>query len=303
MRDSSSLSEDIRQEIRLQGRITFARYMELALYAPDKGYYSGSSSGFSGSDYVTSPLTHPVFGALLGRQLFQIWDIMGNPDEFLVAEQGAGNGTLACDVLGYVERAFPKFYQCLTYLAVDCTPSPFHSDGLHHNLDYIRSYSLPILGGVGCVISNELIDAYPVHRFKVDRGKLTEGYVQVDPQGDFVEIFDEPSTELIRSRLEDLNIPLEEGLNGEINLHIDDWSRSAAACLDAGIILTIDYGDLAIPLYNRPWGTLQTYYLHTDAGSPLKMVGQKDITAHVDFTSLISPVSYTHLTLPTSDLV
>ena len=129
MRDSSSLSEDIRQEIRLQGRITFARYMELALYAPDKGYYSGSSSGFSGSDYVTSPLTHPVFGALLGRQLFQIWDIMGNPDEFLVAEQGAGNGTLACDVLGYVERAFPKFYQCLTYRAEDCTPSTYHSDG------------------------------------------------------------------------------------------------------------------------------------------------------------------------------
>ncbi len=287
MPDNSSLGDDIHREIRVNGRITFARYMYLALYAPDKGYYSGSLSGFNGKDYVTSPLAHPVFGALLARQIYQIWRIMGSPEGFLIIEQGAGNGTLACDVLEYLERAAPLFYKCLTYLAVDCTLSPFDFPGRHPNLQYLRSYGLPVRGGIGCVISNELIDAYPVHRFRVDRGVLTESYVQINSEGDFVEIFDEPSTDLILERLQDLNISLVDGLNGEMNLYIDDWASTVSSSLDSGAVITIDYGDAAFSLYNRPWGTLQTYYLHTDAGSPFRRVGLQDITAHADFTSLI----------------
>ena len=288
MSDLSSLSDDIRQEISRSGRITFARYMELALYAPGKGYYAGSVSGFSGSDYVTSPLAHPVFGALIGRQAYQIWVIMGRPDEFLILEQGAGNGALACDVLDFLRYATPDFYESLSYLAIDCTSNPFGKQQSHQNLQYVNSYTLPILGGVGCVISNELIDAYPVHRFRVQDGILTEAYVQIGEQGEFIEIFDEPSTDLIQARLQDLDIPIQDGLNGEMNLHIDDWARAVAACLDRGIVITIDYGDWAKPLYNRPVGTLQTYYRQTQAGNPLKMVGKKDITAHADFTSLIN---------------
>ena len=134
MSDLSSLSDDIRQEISRSGRITFARYMELALYAPGKGYYAGSVSGFSGSDYVTSPLAHPVFGALIGRQAYQIWVIMGRPDEFLILEQGAGNGALACDVLDFLRYATPDFYESLSYLAIDCTSNPFGKQQSHQNL-------------------------------------------------------------------------------------------------------------------------------------------------------------------------
>ena len=286
--DWPSVAEDIRKEIKHRGRITFARYMDLALYAPGKGYYSGSASGFSGADYITSPLAHPVFGALLGRQLYQIWNIMGNPDKFLIVEQGAGNGTLAYDVLDYIERAAPIFYEQLTYIAIDCTPSPFESTNRHENLEYLRSYGLPAFGGEGCIISNELIDAYPVHRFRVDHSKLTESYVHMDSEGGFVEIFDEPSTGLLSQRLQDLDIPLRDGLKGEINLYIDDWAKSISSCLDSGAAITIDYGDLASSLYNRPNGTLQTYYLQTDGGSPFNMPGQQDITAHVDFSSVIS---------------
>ena len=143
-------------------------------------------------------------------------------------------------------------------------------------------------GSLFGLISNELIDAYPVHRFRVQDGILTEAYVQIGEQGEFIEIFDEPSTDLIQARLQDLDIPIQDGLNGEMNLHIDDWARAVAACLDRGIVITIDYGDWAKPLYNRPVGTLQTYYRQTQAGNPLKMVGKKDITAHADFTSLIN---------------
>lgn len=288
MTDASTVVDDIRKEIRLHGKITFARYMDLALYAPGKGYYSGSPSGFSGSDYVTSPLAHPTFGALLARQIYQIWGIMGRPSRFLIVELGAGNGTLACDILGYLERAAPLFYKSLIYVAVDCTPSPFDSGDSHPNLEYLRSYGLPLRGGTGCVISNEVIDAYPVHRFKVEDGRLTESYVQINAEGKFIENFDEPSTDLILKRLHDLKIPLRDGLNGEINLYIDDWASTVSSCLDSGVVITIDYGDLAEPLYRRPWGTLQTYYLHTNDGSPFMMVGRQDITAHADFTSLIN---------------
>jgi SAM-dependent MidA family methyltransferase len=290
--DGPSVGEDIRKEIKQRGRITFARYMELALYAPGKGYYSGSASGFSGTDYITSPLAHPVFGALLGRQLYQIWSIMGTPDQFLIVEPGAGNGTLACDVLNYIERAIPLFYENITYIAIDCTPSPFELSNHHENLEYLRSYGLPSFGGEGCIISNELIDAYPVHRFKVDHGKLIESYVHMNSKEDFVEIFDEPSTDLLSQRLQELGIPFRDDLKGEINLHIDDWAKNVSSCLDSGVAITIDYGDLAANLYQRPNGTLQTYYLQTDGGSPFSLPGKRDITAHVDFSSMIRCGAY-----------
>ena len=292
---------EIRRRIRERGPITFAEFMEAALYWPGGGYYSGGDShtgdetspfGPTG-DYYTSPMAHPAFGALLAVQLYQFWLLLDRPSPFPVVEAGSGNGQLCHDILAAAEALPEPFPASVRYLCVDPHPSGPPQD--LPRATRLAARGIPLRNLRGCIISNELLDAFPVHQVRVEQGRLQEVFValEYDDGGEgnrLVERLGDPSTPALAARLEERGVTLAEGQTAEINLALDDWAREAAAALDSGFVLTIDYGRTAEELYSadlRPRGTLTTYYRHTQTDSPLRHIGQQDITAQVDFTSVI----------------
>ena len=142
---------------------------------------------------------------------------------------------------------------------------------------------------VGCILSNELLDAFPVHRVTVRNGKLLEIYL-TQQEGRFVESLDNVSTDDIRARLESEDVHLAEGQIAEVCLELEPWARQVATMLRSGFVLTIDYGYPSADLYDvrRSQGTLRCYYRHTLTGDPYQHIGEQDITAHVDFTAVAS---------------
>lgn len=264
-----------------QGRITFARFMELALYGPG-GYYV-SDDRHRTADYYTAPSAHPAFGALLAVQVRQLWKLMGSPSRFHVVEVGAGGCQLAQAFLDYASQLSPAFAQALDYAAVDCSiASP--ADG---RVQPVWGFGLPFKSVEGCVLSNELPDAFPVHRFSIRDGRVLEVYVTLE-DGALRESLDEPSTPRIAERLRGLGVDLPDGFRGEVNLALDDWMEDVSQALARGLVLTIDYGHEARDLYSPELsgGTLRCYYDHTLQGDPYRRVGRQDMTSHVDFTSL-----------------
>ena len=274
---------DIKKLIDERGRITFARFMEMALFSPRGGYYT-SEEHRKEKDYYTAPVAHPVFGALVALQLEQLWEIMGSPSPFYVLEVGAGGGVLARDILAYSSGLSPAFSNALEYIGVDYEP-PSSSQV---DAQLIRARGLPFRDVVGCILSNELLDAFPVHRFAIQGGHLKEVYVTLN-ENEFVEVLDEPSTPRLEQRLSGLGLDLPEGFRGEINLVMDDWIEEVSHVLKRGFVLTFDYGHEAQDLYSpeRSRGTLRCYYRHVLEGNPYRRIGRQDITAHVDFSSLM----------------
>ena len=272
------------EEVRTQGPMTFARFMELALYHEPWGYYSSGPERIgAGGDFYTSPVAHPAFGALLTVQLAGMWEMMGKPSPFHVVELGAGTGVMARDIIEYSNHVSPDFAEKLNYVTIDMRHE-HRVEGAHH----IVSGGIPLRGITGCILSNEYLDAMPVHRVTMEEGKLRELYVGVRG-GELVEVVGEPSTDLLQGRLDGLGVTLAEGQCSEINLGLDDLTRSLAESLDSGYVLSVDYGHEASDLYSssRLRGTLMCHYRHTVNSQPFRRIGWQDITAHVDFTTLM----------------
>ena len=286
--EPTGAEREIRRRIAASGAITFAEFMEVALYHPD-GYYANREPIGAGGDYFTSPVAHPVFGALVCVQLWTMWQTLGRPDPFWVIEAGAGDGVLASDIVDFASRQLLEFSEAIRYAAVDRV-SPCNSGEIEWGeIEWVRSTGLPFGGVVGCVVSNELLDAMPVHRFAITEDGPREVYVALDSEDRFVELLDEPSVALISERVAAIGRELREGARGEVNSGARPWVAAAAESLERGYVLTVDYGYEVEELYSddRIRGTLQTYYRHTDSGSPYQRIGRQDMTAHVDFTALI----------------
>ena len=284
-----SAESEIRRRIQERGergKITFAEFMEVALYWPEGGYYSGREPVGAGGDYYTSPAVHPVFGALLAVQLHQMWRLMDRPSPFTVLEPGAGNGLLCRDIVSYAALLPDGFASSLRYVCLDRRPAGPIESGLPRT-SRVLAEGTPFRGLRGCVLSNEYLDAYPVHQVVMAGDGLKEVYVGLE-DGKLVELTGEPSDPGLAGRLDGLGITLAEGQTAEINLGLDRWSRDVAAALDRGFVLTIDYGRTAQDLYDplqRLRGTLVTYHQHVQTDSPLTRIGRQDITAQVDFTA------------------
>ena len=298
--------EEIRRRILATGSITFAEFMNLALFWPSGGYYTGPEPIGSSGDFYTSPHAHPAFGALIAVQLHQMWQVMGRPAPFTVVEMGAGNGRLCRDITGYAAGLPRDFARCLQYVCLDTLVAggvervnTGETEGLKVNrIAALLSLEpsgeagfrgIPLRGIKGCVLSNELLDAFPVHQVTLNQGKLKEVYVTMTGQ-ELEFVLEEPSTPRLAARLDGLGIALEEGQTVEINLPIEDWAVQVAGVLDTGFVLTVDYGRLASELYSmelRPRGTLTTFYRHTQTDAPLQRIGRQDMTAQVDFTTLM----------------
>ena len=280
----------LRALIQQQGPITFSRFMQEALFASGVGYYSSPRHLEEHGDYFTSPAAHPLFGTLLAIQLQQMWELLDEPSTFTVVELGAGSGLLAAQITSAQTTVAPAFTSALRYIAVDrfapAGPATTRAAG---GSQTVVAQGIPVRGVVGCLLSNELLDAFPVHRFQVHGGRLREVFITLEGDG-FAETLDEPSTpELSRRVDEAVEAPLPEGFRGEVCLLIDPWVGQVAAALQRGFVLTVDYGDTARGLYSlrRSKGTLQCYYRHTVSANPYVRVGRQDITAHVDFGAVM----------------
>ena len=282
---STEAEREIQAHILDRGRITFAEFMSIALYHPRDGYYSDAAALSTYRDFYTGPAAHPAFGALAAVQLSRMWELLDCPNPFYAVEIGAGSGILARDVVHYSTEALGPFSEALRYVAVDRFP-PSGPSSLFRR---VTSDAIPWNGIVGCILSNELFDSFPVHRFEVRDGRVMEVYVELRG-GELRKTLAEPSTPLLEERVRGRGVPLREGYRGEVNLGIGPWMEEAARALYKGFVLTVDYGYDAGDLRSRDWtrGTLQTFYRHTKGGSPYVRVGAQDMTAHVDFTAMAS---------------
>ena len=289
---ANSPEEEIRDRIARQGKITFAEFMELALYHRDGGYYTSASGIGAAGDYFTSPAAHPAFGALMAIQFHRMWELVGCPARFYVVEMGAGGGLLASEVVGYADRLPGTFAQSLRYVALEryAIAGPLATADNSVRRIISSAYGVPLRGVVGCFISNELLDSFPVHRFQIHQGTVKEVYVTLDGQSRFVGVLGEPSTPLLADRLNSLDLSLPEGFRGEVRLNIRPWLQQISDALDKGFVVTVDYGYETKVLYHqkRAGGTLQTYYCHTQGVDPYRHIGEQDITAHVDFSLVAS---------------
>ena len=278
---------EIRRLIAERGAMPFRDFMRLALYHPD-GYYSRRRRIGADGDYFTSPTLHPAFGALIAVQMREMWRALGHPSPFWIVEPGAGGGELARDVLAFCQTRLPDFARAVRYAAIDRSPPP-SARVRSFGESWIKSDRLPLRGVVGCVVSNELLDAFPVHRFEIQNGEPREIHVDVSPDGGFVETLRPPSSDAIGERLRRLPFALPDGFRGEVNPEIGAWAASASAALERGFVISIDYGGEADEIYapRRSRGTLQTHYRHVAGSSPYQRIGRQDMTARVDFTEII----------------
>jgi len=285
------LEAEIQRRIQAKGRITFAEFMDLALFWPRGGYYASPDRIGAAGDFYTAPGAHPAFGALLAVQLHQMWQDLDRPRLFHVVEMGAGGGLLCRDILTYSANLPDDFVDSLRYLCLDRHATPGQEASLKPPLraraQRLAATDLPLKGIVGCFLSNELVDSFPVHEVVVRDGKLQEVHVTLR-DGALAETLDEPSTLLLQQRLDSLGVSLPDGYRTEINLAQEPWMAGVAAALERGFVLTIDYGYTAADYYSprRSRGTLTCYYRHTQTNNPYVRIGRQDMTAHVEFTSL-----------------
>ena len=325
----ADLQQLISERIQRDGPITFAEYMRMALYEPEYGYYmTGAAKMGWEADYFTSTDVSSLFANCMGRQLFAMWEKLKRPGHFIALEQGAGRGHLAEGVRLWAQKEAPEFYEVLDYRTEDIRGGsdaiasvefdqsnkvnyPNQSDAANsssrdpnqgdprvptpHNTTPAptrrgrRSLEREM---PSVVLSNELVDAFPVHIVEKRGERLYEVFVDVQQDGRFCEVLDKPSRLEVAGYLDMYKIPwrmFEDGWRAEINLYALRWVQRTSGLLRKGFVLTIDYGAKAKALYTawRKRGTLFCYYKHQANERPLLHPGEQDITAHVNFSALI----------------
>lgn len=292
---STSLVEVISEEIKQQGgKIPFARYMELALYAPTLGYYvNGRLKLGEGGDFITAPELTPLFTQCLGNQVIEVFDKINTRASVL--EFGGGSGALALEMLTYLEKQgnLPEHYYILDvspYLTA--SQRVLLSDKIPHLMEKIHWVSDIPDEFVGVIIANEVLDAMPVNQvcFHTD-GKHTEIFV-AEEEGRFVKqehpISNPRLSEAVSRIYDSYGDRMPDSYTGEINLFIKGWMQLLYEHMKKGIVILIDYGYPRSQWYipDRYEGTLSCYYRHRHHSNPLILPGLQDITAHVDFTDV-----------------
>ena len=301
----SPLMQHVTALIRETGPLTFARFMEFALYDDEHGYYmtgGGRSSatvspiGREGGDFFTAPSLSPILAKCLVRQLAEIDERLGHPPVFHLVEMGPGDGTLLRDLLQECREQRASLLPRLDCILVERSPvfrrrqqdtlAAWQEQGVA--IRWVDDLQLlPDKSLTGTLLSNELVDAFPVHRVRMGQDGLRELYVT--SRDDMLqERWGEPSTPELASFLSDLDVELPVGFTTEINLEAVSWIKRVARVLDRGVVITIDYGhtarDYVAP--ERKNGTLVGYHRHTVTTDPFTRVGEQDLTAHVNFSSL-----------------
>jgi SAM-dependent MidA family methyltransferase len=273
--------------IAARGPISFRDFMDLALYHPEHGYYGAGRAvlGRTG-DFFTNVSVGKIFGELLAGQFQEMWEALGRPGQFAIVEQGANDGTFARDVLRWCQESAPGFFKALRYEIVEslevlrvrqreCLGEFAHKVHWRDTLDALPKFT-------GVHFSNELVDAFPVHLVRWRDGRWWELYVT-----EALEWSEAPLQEpALLDRLAD--VPHLEGYTTEIHLEALRWAEALASKIERGWALAIDYGFPRQRYYapERRTGTLECYAGHAKGLDPLAQPGFRDLTAHVEFTSL-----------------
>ena len=285
---SKLLCEYIHQQMeQAGGQLSFDRFMELCLYAPGLGYYVAGARKFGAEgDFVTAPEISPLFSRCLARQCVQVLQEIGTGE---LLEFGAGTGTMAADILTELEQldSLP-----LAYYILELSPDLKlrQQETLQQKVPHLTHLvqwldRLPESGFKGVVLANEVLDAMPVQRFRIESGEVQEHFVCWQ-DGKFVSVWDKPTSVGLLQAVEGLG--LGEGFESELNLRAQPWVGSLGDMVDTGAVILIDYGYPQSEYYHpqRSEGTLMCHYRHRTHPDPLILPGLQDITAHVDFSAV-----------------
>jgi SAM-dependent MidA family methyltransferase len=298
--------------------MTVAAFMELALYDPDCGYYARAArrSGRAG-DFFTSVDVGPLFGELLAAQVAEMAALLGKPTAesaehnvsansagspvpFNLVEAGAGNGRLSADILRAIREHNPAIYDAMQLHLVEASPAAraAQRETLGEVAGQLASSSDALPASFeGVLLANELLDAMPVHQVVMREEGLREVYVARGPgDADLAAVEGPLSTPALAAYMDRVGVTLEPGWRAEISLAAVEWVRGAARRLRRGFIILIDYGHDARELYSASHsaGTLTSFAAHRGGGAEstgaapawLTDPGERDITAHVDFTGV-----------------
>ncbi len=298
---SARLAALLRREMDSNGgAISFARFMELALYAPGLGYYSSGSRKFGAEgDFVTAPEISPLFSRCVARQAQQVLAAL---EKGVIMEVGAGRGVMASEILLELERlnSLPRRYLILELSAeLRARQRATLQSGAAHLLDrveWLDTLPEPPLHGV--VLANELLDAMPVHLFQTGAHGVEELFVAYGGEG-FQWRRAPVSDRTLEERLQQITPLLPDSYRSEVGLAAERWLHTVGTLLEAGVILLIDYGFPQREFYHpqRSGGTLMCHYRHRAHTDPLILPGLQDITAHVNFTAMAETALATGLEL------
>jgi SAM-dependent MidA family methyltransferase len=290
-----SATPSLKAFIGARGSIDFPRYMELALYDTEHGYYAkgGGQIGRRG-DFYTSVSIGPMFGRLLARRFAGVWEATGKPGAWRILEIGAHDGTLAADILSALHATHPDAWKALEYAIAEPLPrlSAFQRERLSPLAAKLRIAADP--GELadnplpGLAFGNEILDALPFHLVEMCDGNWWQLHVSAGDGGLSLERREIVEESPLARRLEILGNDFPEGYRTEIRTNFGKFLSGIAATLTEGIMLFTDYGFAAPEYYDRhrSTGTLRTFSRHRAEEDPLDSPGEKDITAHVDFTFL-----------------
>jgi SAM-dependent MidA family methyltransferase len=274
------------------GSLPFDRYMELALYAPDLGYYANGRRKFGESgDFITAPEASPLFSQCLAHQVAECLKESGGA---AVLEIGGGSGRMAAEMLAQLEllHGLPQRYLILELsAALQEEQHAALASRVPHLLSRVEWLKrLPDRGFSGVIVANELLDAMPVHRFRRSAGSWQELSVGLQDQM-LVDRWGALQTPGIAEHLQAVwpdDRVVAEGYTSEINLRLRPWMRALSETLQRGYLIVIDYGYTRHEYYHpeRRQGTFICHFRHRAFSDPYLLPGLQDMTANVDFTAL-----------------
>jgi SAM-dependent MidA family methyltransferase len=286
--ETSELAQIIREQIVRLGPMSCERFIELALYHPQLGYYSRERLriGRQG-DFITNVSVGTLFGEILADQIVELWELLNRPPEFTIVEAGAESGDLASDLLARLSENQPT----VSWSYVIAEPNTVKQDQQRKRFTgtAIRWVSgLKDLNSItGIILGNELLDAIPTRVVELSKHQWSEVHVVLE--GDSFGFSLEPIRDSrLATMLGRLPTPLSLPYRTEINLAAQDWVRAATESLGRGFILLIDYGYSRSDYYSplRTKGTLSAYRNQRREENIFEGIGETDITAHVDFTAI-----------------
>lgn len=293
-----SLAARLSARIEREGPISFRAWMQAALYDESAGYYYRPDRVRQGraGDYRTAPETSPLFAAIFASYFSKLFaDLylgLGSPPTWTIFEAGAGGGDFAYGVLSTLRAKYPDVFQATSYVIDEVSPATRRraAERLSDFAERVTFQSFseintPVIGGV--CFSNELVDAFPVHRVSFRNGKLRELYVGLSAN-DFVWVEHEPGPQVV-DYYQRAELQLAEGQITEINLEAEAYVSRAAGLFERGFLVTVDYGAEQQDLLNSPdrfVGTLRAFRRHQLIDNVLANPGQQDLTTTVNWTQI-----------------